>query len=451
MHITVKINNQEDIRLFILTKEGQEESNIFILVDEKNNTPYMELQLESNNFKILDKNICITESENDLKDKLNALFVEVIEAIQQGKDFTEKNTTDEQNPYDPDKIRVETKNFSLRQICDMIKFGDINLSPDFQRHLVWDSFRKSRLIESILLRIPLPMFYFSQDDEGILSVVDGLQRLSAIKEFVDNEFPLRSLEYLESCEGKYYSKETESIDPKFIRWFNMTQITVNIVDPQSPFKVKYDIFRRINTGGKPLNSQELRNCLAHNDLRELLRTMAQSDSFLNATGGSISDVRMDAQEFALRFIYFYQLYEKGNLEKYTGTIDTELDALVEVLSKIPYSDLEKYIDLYNKAMVNAEYLFGKHAFRKINKDSTIFSGRSPINKALFVSWSVLLSQYDSQVLKEKNEQNKLIQVLGKVIDNDSQLRYYLSYGTNGKANILYAFNAVEKIVKQEIL
>lgn len=74
----------------------------------------------------------------------------------------------------------------------------------------------------------------------------------------------------------------------------MTQITVNIVDPQSPFKVKYDIFRRINTGGKPLNSQELRNCLAHNDLRRILRKMANSKSFIEATG-NIYHVRMDAQ------------------------------------------------------------------------------------------------------------------------------------------------------------
>lgn len=149
--------------------------------------------------------------------------------------------------------------------------GDLNLHPDFQRNLVWDNFRKSRLIESILLRIPLPMFYFSQDDDGVLSVVDGLQRLSAIYEFMENKLVLKDLEYLDNCNNKTYNKEENRIDDKYVRWFNMTQIVVNVIDPQSPPKVKYDIFRRINTGGRPLNAQELRNCLAGNGLRDTLK------------------------------------------------------------------------------------------------------------------------------------------------------------------------------------
>ena len=81
-------------------------------------------------------------------------------------------------PYNPELIRVDPKTFSLRQILDMIDDGDLELAPDFQRLKVWTSGQKSRLIESILLRIPLPAFYFSSDEQGGLQVVDGLQRLS---------------------------------------------------------------------------------------------------------------------------------------------------------------------------------------------------------------------------------------------------------------------------------
>jgi len=87
-------------------------------------------------------------------------------------------------PYDPAAIRVDPKTFSLRQIIDMIDDGDLDLAPDFQRNQVWKEKAKSRLIESILLRIPLPAFYFSADGDGRLRVVDGLQRLSTVHSFV---------------------------------------------------------------------------------------------------------------------------------------------------------------------------------------------------------------------------------------------------------------------------
>lgn len=155
------------------------------------------------------------------------------------------------------------------------------------------------------------MFYFSQDEEGKLYVVDGLQRLTAIKEFMDNKYELHNLEYLKnSCDGKTYNKKGNSIEDKYYRWFNLTQIMANVIDPRSPAKVKYDIFRRINTGGRPLNNQELRNSLSRNDLRRTLREMVVLKSFADATGGSIKDVRMDAQEIALRFFYFRWMYLK---------------------------------------------------------------------------------------------------------------------------------------------
>ena len=189
-------------------------------------------------------------------------MVEVNPNDEYGTEDSEIDDVLEDNPYDPDKIRVDTKPFSLRQIFDMIESGDIDLTPDFQRNLVWDHARKSQLIESILLRIPLPIFYFAQDEEGKIIVVDGLQRLNTIREFMKNQLKLKNLEYLEEkCGGKYYSKDEKDsgkipIDAKYYRWFNMTQIIVNVIDPSSPFKLKYDIFRRINTGGQPLNSRK---------------------------------------------------------------------------------------------------------------------------------------------------------------------------------------------------
>jgi hypothetical protein len=168
-------------------------------------------------------------------------------------------------PYDPESIRVDTKPFNISLVYDMINDGDINLSPDFQRQFVWtDIGARSRLIESIMLRIPLPVFYLAQDHAGRLQVVDGLQRLTVIKQFLDNELRLRDLEYLKNEEGKIFRHEEPSrcIDQRFRKRIMQTQIIVNIIDPQTPSDVKFDIFKRINQGGRPLNAQEIRNCMS---------------------------------------------------------------------------------------------------------------------------------------------------------------------------------------------
>lgn len=453
MYIQIRLKNVGASKLYIQPKAEDTESKYFMLVDNSSNTqnPYFNLKLEDGTFKILTKRDEVEEDEDELKGKLSDLAMNVMEAQRQGFDLSEideEATKKSAKPYDPSEIRVEPKVFSLRQIYDMIGNGDLNISPDFQRNEVWDNFRKSRLIESILLRIPLPVFYFSEDEKGVLAVVDGLQRLSAIKQFMDNNLMLKDLEYLDNCEGKYFTKGELKLEDKYVRWVNGTQISANVIDSKSPYQVKFDIFRRINTGGKPLNAQELRNCLMNNAARETLRNMAMSKEFITATGNSITDIRMQGQEMAMRFIYFYNLYYPNHdgIKEYNGLIDDSLDGLVDKLRKLSKEQLSEYEEKYKAAMKNAYYLFGRHSFRKVNQETNNESGRSQINKALFVSLSVILSQYDFNEIKNKFEKNSFIFVLGKDIDTNPDLFYYLSYGTNGARNVIYTFKCMEDLI-----
>ncbi len=452
MFISIKLKDKGEVKLFLQPAGKEEDNRSFVLVEDEDDipNPYMTLLLENNKF-VIESQHDLDEDEESLVAKLDELALDVIAAIQRGDDLADTNLSGQIKPYNPDKIRVESKTFSLRQIFDMVNSGDLNLHPDFQRNLVWDNFRKSRLIESILLRIPLPMFYFSQDDEGVLSVVDGLQRLSAIYEFMSNELVLKDLEYLDNCNGRTYSEDGKKLDDKYVRWFNMTQIFVNVIDSQSPSKVKYDIFRRINTGGRPLNAQELRNCLAGNGLRQTLKDMVSLESFAKATGGSIKDTRMDAQELALRFIYFSRLTKNGisGISNYSGNIDEELDALVDEISKEKAEKLEVYLKAFDRAMKNAHYLFGRHAFRRIDEGVTPNSGRSVINKALFASEAVLLAGYDEKKVREKGEYG-LLDVFAGAMTHDADYSYYLSYGTNGKQNIVYAFNKANELFNENL-
>lgn len=448
MIIELKITGEK----FILLTPVKDTDSTYILIDQENK-PWAKLQLNGSNFIVLEKSEDITESQDDLSAKLDQLLLSVIESEQSGTENTETVIEALIDPYDPDKIKVSSKQFSIKLIKEMIDDKDIDLNPDFQRNFVWNSAQKSRLIESILLRIPLPMFYFSEDDEGRLVVIDGLQRLTTINEFMDNKFSLFGLEYLnESCEGCYYKADLgkEGLEAKYFRWFNQTQISSNVIDPSSPTKVKYDIFRRINTGGKPLNNQEIRNCLAGTGLRETLKKMVNLPEFKEATDWSIKPTRMDDQEVALRFILFHELIHQDiTLDNYTGYIEQLMDDLTERLVKKDENELENYIQLFSNAMKNARYLFGKRfAFRKTQlKDIQPGAYKQLINKALFVSWSVLLSNFDPVLIEERNNEQALLEPLAREITEDQQFLYYLSSGTNGKANIRYAFMKVSMIIQ----
>ena len=434
-----------------------DQGKIFIeLIDDSKN---VWMKAERNN----DASIVITfkspEIINDdeiIQSMLDDLFSDIIDRQKSGTDTFNEGASIGDNPYNPDEIKVRTDKIPITLVNQMIKNGDIDLNPDFQRHLVWDQIQKSRLIESILLRIPLPMFYFAEDKEGKLSVVDGLQRTSAIKEFMDNKFPLRNLQYLEdTCGNRYYETKgkEKGIDAKYFRWFNLTTLSANIIDPSSPYQVKYDIFRRINTGGKPLNNQEIRNCLTGQGLREALKEMTGMNEFKIATDYSIRSKRMEDQEVALRFLMFYEKVNKeGSIDSYNGYMDTSLDEYTEEKIKRKKSDFEQQIQKYIAAMKNASYLIGpRYAFRKIRPNDTLpTSYKQLINKALFVCTSILLADYECEKLMSQNEKSVLLFPLANKINEDPQLIYYLSYGTNGRANLLYTYSVLKELFTKVI-
>lgn len=302
-------------------------------------------------------------------------------------------------PYDPTLIRVEPKMFSLRNILDMIDEGEIDLAPDFQRLKVWSPGQKSRLIESVLLRIPLPAFYFASDTEGRLQVVDGVQRLSTIHEFVrsENSFPLVKLEYLTKEVGNLgFGKLRSTVWAKRI---NGTQIVANVIDPQTPIPVKFDIFKRINTGGTPLNSQEIRHCMSKAPSRNLLKNLANTPEFNQATGYSLSNnVRMADREMILRVLAF-SMFGVDYYYRMSG-LDQFLNEATAVLDREPEPFLQSYSFHFTRAMKTAYEIFGEYAFRKWPLDA---DKRYPINRAIFETVATTLLTTSSEKLKPQKQ------------------------------------------------
>ena len=430
MNIDIKINdNLEAVSFSIVKKE--ETDNHYLFIDKKNNQVLLEVEtdLENKTLRIVSKTVDIDEKE--FNEIVGDAFAKIIDLEQSGINNSEGIISAEYRPYDPEKIKVRTDKISLAQISTMIDNRDIDLTPAFQRNLVWDPFRKSRLIESILLRIPLPMFYFAEELEGNLTVIDGLQRISTIKEFINNKFPLRNLQYLENCEGRYFKEEgnKKGLEAKYVRWFNLTNISANIIDPISPPEVKYDIFRRINTGGRPLNNQEIRNCLAGQGLRDTLKAMVNTIEFKTATDNSVRTTRMDDQEIALRFLAFEELFSRdGNINDYSGYTEGFLDDYTERHKKDTPQDFEQKVQSFVNAMKNATYLIGgRYAFRKILPESINPNARKQIlNKALFVVTSVLLSRCPYEKVVTYNKERQLTEVIANKIAEDGLLYNYLT-------------------------
>ena len=342
-------------------------------------------------------------------------------------------------PYDPEKIRVESKIFPIFQIKSMIDKKTLLLRPEFQRNTVWDDVRKSRLIESLMLRIPIPAFYFDEDNDGKKTVIDGLQRLTAVNEYMDDIFHLTGLQYLQAeCGSKYFSE----LQQKYRTRIEDAQLTVNILDPRSPADVKFDIFRRVNTGGVPLNAQEIRNVLSNKQTRNFLITMAQSEEFLRATRHRVNDMRMDAQELCLRFVAFLSNYDsKLHSIKNATSVGTMLDKCILELNKKSKKELSETFLIFQSSMNKCYALFGDKAFSKPNNEHII-------NKVLFTSWTVTLTEYDYPLSRFEQLQNFAIDCLYKRLESDPKYFTSISSSTSTKTSIEKQFHTAYEIMEE---
>ncbi len=354
-------------------------------------------------------------------------------------------------PYDPESIRVDTKPFNISLVYDMINDGDINLSPDFQRRFVWtDIGARSRLIESIMLRIPLPVFYFAQDHTGHLQVVDGLQRLTVIKQFLDNELRLRDLEYLKDEEGKVFRHEDPNscIDQRYRKRILQTQIIINIIDAQTPADVKFDIFKRINQGGRPLNAQEIRNSMSSPETRHVVHSLSRSLYFLEATCSSVGTVRMQDQEIVLRFAAF-RLADLGRQGPYNGNMERFLDQTIEMLNRNP-----NLVDLlmapFERSMRNCKHLFDVFAFRKTSQSDLLPGARRKLmNNSLFTTWSVVLADFSEDAVF-RVEHSAFAKVVAIELERDEKYLDSVSVGTNDRSRLRYAFEKARLLCAEHI-
>lgn len=343
--------------------------------------------------------------------------------------------------YPLDSVFVRTEQRTVSEVVKRIKNERFILNPDFQRDFVWSTDKQSRLIESCLMRIPLPVFYVAEAPDGRIIVVDGLQRLTSFFRYMNNAFSLNLDSGGEDgVKHPLSGKKHEDLNVTLQERIEDTQLTLYILDSKAPERAKLDIFERVNSGD-PLTRQQMRNCLYNGHATAWLKTASENEHFITTTGGSLDKKKMRDREAINRFLAFYLLSEnkfKG------GDMDYFLAVGLETFNSLSLERRNQIHERFVYSMRVNRYLFGEHAFRKSLAQEQ-FSNRSVLNIALFDVLSVILADVDSTVLQARKGS---VTLAIKHLIGTHSFAHSISYSTNSTKQVQNRFKLARKAIKE---
>lgn len=345
------------------------------------------------------------------------------------------------DPFNPKDVDIITQSMVVSNIIERLRDNRIVLDPEFQRSPdLWDDKKQSRLIESLIIRIPLPSFYFDYDDNDNYIVVDGLQRLWAIKRFAaldesdPNRLRLTDMEYLTEYNGKKY----EDLPLTLQRRIREQTLVAYVIRPGTPESVRNSIFTRINTGGLHLTPAEIKNSVYRGQAATFLKELAHSEEFIKATNNRIDSQRMLDCELVNRFLAFYLL----GINNYKGSLESFLNEVLKVLKYADDGVLNNCRSAFYQSMDTASALFGEIAFRK-HKPNGQFGA---INKPMFESISVSLAKLSlfecEELIRKKEEFLKAYMILLK----DSEFNRVITNGTAKITSIETRYRKIHNLI-----
>ncbi|NQZ32930.1 MAG: DUF262 domain-containing protein [Oceanospirillaceae bacterium] len=337
--------------------------------------------------------------------------------------------------YPLNTVLIRTEQRTVNNVVDRIMRQRFKLTPDFQRDFVWNITKQSKLIESCLMRIPLPVFYVAEDQEGKIVVVDGLQRLTTFVRYLNGEFALKGI-----GESNLSGLKFKDLPLKLQERIEDTQLILYILDEKAPERAKLDIFDRVN-GGTPLTRQQMRNSLYSGAGTKLLKDMSKKNIFLRCTGKSLDTKSMRDREVINRFFAFYLL----SYQSYKGDMDEFLARSLKVINKMTSQEVESLENIFENTISNNFKIFGPHAFRKslFSKGNNI--QRSVINVALFDVFSIVFSDI---TLNDSPETKLEIKELIRELYNDPEFYDAITIGTNSTKKVNYRFSKLIKSLSE---
>jgi len=345
------------------------------------------------------------------------------------------------SPFDPKKIKITIEPNTVYGLVQRMKFKNIDMNTEFQRKgNLWSPPVQSRLIESLLLRFPLPAFYFDATNDNKWLVVDGLQRLWSLKNFILEEKNPLTIQGLEILTGPDFSdKRFKELSPTFQRRILETPVTTYLIQPGTPKDVKYNVFRRINTSALTLTPQEIRHALNQGQAADYLKDITESTEFRSYI--KVRDNRMQDRELVLRYL----AYMLVDYRKYEKPMASFLDRRMEELNNMSQEKLKELRVNLLKALHLSKELFNEHIFSR----SIVEENRKMLNSALFEVWTSSLAKLNSieqhNILKNRTE---LISEFKKMLSEDKEFKNSVSSATSGKAAVYKRFESIEILIKK---
>ena len=337
--------------------------------------------------------------------------------------------------YPLDELLIRHDHRTVHDVLRRIDSGSYVMDPDFQRDFIWPEDKQSKLIESVIMRIPLPVFYMAEDSQGRAIVVDGLQRLSTFRNYVRDGFRLQ-LPDRADLHGCRFSE----LPRKFQNRVEDCNLIFYIIDAKAPERARLDIFERVN-GGVPLTRQQMRNCLFMGKATRFLKSEAASELFLDVTGRSLNSKTMRDREFVNRFCAF-RLLGTG---QYRGDMDDYLAATLTQMNEMSDSKLADLSVLFRRGLANNRLLFNRHSFRKSLAVGIAWERRSIINASLWDVMSTGLADHSEAIVDASADD--LRQALTQLLQ-DEDFNTSITYATNDTDRVRHRFARSTEALKE---
>lgn len=344
-----------------------------------------------------------------------------------------------QEEIDLKKKEISTDGYpmSIGELARLYQDKELDIHPEFQRFFRWTPLQKSKLIESILLGIPIPSIFVSQKKNGVWDVVDGLQRLSTLFQFMgilEDENgtkipPIRLLktEYLTLLEGKLWQDDDDTpnsftSDQRIA--FKREKIDIKIVKKESSDTIKYELFQRLNTLGSRLSDQEVRNCLLvllNNDFYQWLNRISKNEGFLNTL--SLADKVLEEQynmELALRFLIFKRI--DPNEVRSTSDLGEFVTDQMRIFASDSNFNYTEEEEEFNKTFEILDFVLGENAFKKYDQKKDVFLGRFLISGFEAVAYGLgkNIAKYKNIPLDDNLKESLINKIKGIWTNTDFQ-------------------------------
>jgi hypothetical protein len=339
-------------------------------------------------------------------------------------------------PIDNLMIRAEAR--SVFEVVRRIDSGHYIMDPDFQRDFVWEPERQSKLIESAVLRVPLPVFYLAETRDGKVVVVDGLQRLTTFHRFLKGRFALEHL----SLAAEFNTRRFADLPPVLQNRIEETPLTLYLIDSKVPEPAKYEIFERVNSG-MPLTRQQMRNCLFAGEATRWLARMTDDPDFQRATRGGLNPKTMRDRECVNR----YAAFRLFGCQEYDGRMEHFLnEALRKMNKEFGPGDYAEMSAGFRAGMAANHRLFGAHAFRKslLNPGA---GGRSVVNVALFDVFSVQLADLSPDQTAARGPD--IVAGVRNLLRDDG-FDEAISRSTNSARNVRHRFDRAREMLQKTL-